>query len=191
MAGEYPAALDVDPPAQQDRLSVLLRLLFVIPHIVLLAFVGIASAVVTLLAWFAIVITGRYPEGMLRFSVGALRWSTRVQAYIALLTDRYPPFSLDDDRSYPVRLHVASEVEERNRLTAAFRLLLAIPHWIVLGVLNLVVRVLLVIAWVIALLTGSVPGGLHEFLAGWLRWSTRVSSYVLLQVDPYPPFSMS
>jgi len=102
---EYPStedrqALDllvVYPDAKQDlsRGLPLIKWLLVIPHYVVLAFLGLAVAVVTVIAWFAILITGRYPRGMFEFTVGTLRWTIRVSAYAILLTtDRYPPFSL-------------------------------------------------------------------------------------------------
>jgi hypothetical protein len=92
----YPASLDVvDPAGPRDRLTVALRLFFVIPHAIVLLFVMIGWAFVTIAAWFIILFTGTYPRGMYDFSVGSLRWFVRVQAYLLLLVDDYPPFSLE------------------------------------------------------------------------------------------------
>lgn len=94
--GEYAAALAiVDPSQPRDRLTVGLRLLLAIPQFIVLFFVGIAWTIVTVVAWFAILFTGRYPAGLAFFSVGALRWYFRVEAYLLLLVDEYPPFSLE------------------------------------------------------------------------------------------------
>ncbi len=94
--GPYPAAIAVDdPPLPRDRVSVALRLLLAIPHFFVLFFVGVAWILVTVFAWFAIVVTGEYPAAVCPFSVGAMRWFLRVEAYLLLLVDEYPPFSLD------------------------------------------------------------------------------------------------
>ncbi len=190
-ASAYPVVVDIDPAAPQSRLSVFLRIIFAIPQLIVVYFVGLAASIVTLIAWLAILFTGKYPEGMLKFSIGALRWQTRVGAYMALLTDKYPQFSLEEDAAYPVRLSVDGQVEGRNRLTCFFRILMLIPAVIVLYLVTIAAEVCILIAWLVALFTGSVPEGIHNFIAGWLRWQTRVSAYALLQVDQYPPFSLN
>jgi hypothetical protein len=83
------------PDATRNRLTVLLRFIWVIPAYVVVYFVGIAASVVLLLAWFIVLFTGRWPEGMRQFCIGYFRWNTRVQAYMFLLTDVYPPFRLE------------------------------------------------------------------------------------------------
>src|SRR5262245_41039856 len=91
----YPASIDIiDPAGPRDRLTVGLRLLLVIPHVVVLFFVLLAWCFATVAVWFVILFTGRYPAGLYEFGVGALRWLLRVQAYLLLLVDQYPPFSL-------------------------------------------------------------------------------------------------
>ena len=94
--GEYPVAMSLEPPtAPRDRLSVAFRPFLAIPHLVVLWVLGVAWAVSTCIAWFSILITGSYPERLYRFAVGVLRWGTRVEAYMLLLRDEYPPFSLE------------------------------------------------------------------------------------------------
>ncbi|MBA4180001.1 MAG: DUF4389 domain-containing protein [Anaerolinea sp.] len=190
-SGPYPFGLDVDGPQAQNRLSVFLRLIFAIPHFIALALIGIAAYVITIIAWFVILFTGKYPGGMVNFTTGALRWGIRAYGYTFLLTDKYPPFSLDDDAAYPIRVSANPQLDGRNRLTVFFRVIMIIPHAIVLGIINYVAELLGFVAWLIALFTGSVPAGLHNFLAGWLRWSTRYYAYALLLTDEYPPFSLS
>jgi hypothetical protein len=93
--GPYPASIEVvAPPEPRDRLSVGFRLFLAIPHIIVLFFVLLAWAFTTLLAWFSILFTGNYPQGLYEFGVGALRWRLRVEAYMLLMVDEYPPFSL-------------------------------------------------------------------------------------------------
>ena len=92
----YPASITiVDPSGPRDRLSVALRLLFAIPHLIVLFFVVAGWCLTTIAAWFIILVTGAYPRGLYEFGVGALRWLLRVQTYMLLLVDEYPPFSLE------------------------------------------------------------------------------------------------
>jgi hypothetical protein len=128
---------------------------------------------------------------MLTFVIGALRWTTRVSAYCLLLTDKYPPFSLDDDSAYPVRLSATEQVEGRNRLTTLFRIIMIIPHYIIISVLGYAAWIVALIGWFAALFTGTVPAGLHSFLAGYTRWNARYMAYALLITDEYPPFSLT
>lgn len=103
-----------------------------------------------------------------------------------LLTDRYPPFG---DGDYPVRVDVVEPLE-RDRLTIAFRLILAIPQLIVVCVLAIAGCVIGIGAWFAILFTGAHPKGLFTFSEGLLRWALRVEAYVLLLVDDYPPFAL-
>src|SRR6185369_3743614 len=121
MAGGYPFGLEVDGPQPQNRLSVLLRIIYVIPHLIALAFIMLALAVVSLIAWVVILVTGKYPAGMANFALGAMRWGNRVVGYYLLLTDQYPPFSLDAMAAYPVRFDGTVQIDGRNRVTCFFR----------------------------------------------------------------------
>ena len=185
----YPVQLEIDAAAPQGRLSILFRLILVIPHTVILYFLGLAVWVVGVLAWFAIVFAGRFPEGLLRFTIGVTRWSTRANAYSSLLTGRYPPFSLDEESDYPVRLTVVEQIKGRHRLTALLRIILAIPHLVVLSILGFVAGLIQVAAWLAGIVLGRVPDGLHNFLYGYSCWNARFSAYLGLLVDEYPPFS--
>ncbi|MEX0783017.1 MAG: DUF4389 domain-containing protein [Dehalococcoidia bacterium] len=191
MTAGYPVTVDVDDAKEQNRLSVLLRIIFAIPALLVAAVIGLVAAVVAVIAWFAILITGKFPAGMLSFVVGALRWTTRVSAYCYLLTDKYPPFSGDEDTAYPIRLQAVEQVEGRNRLTTLFRVIMIIPHYIIVGVLGYAAGVVALIGWFAALFTGSVPTGLHSFLTGYTRWNARYMAYALLITDDYPPFSLT
>jgi len=92
--GPYPLELEITPPEQRNRLTTFFRVFMVIPHFVVLFFLAIAFEIVTFIAWFAILFTGQYPQSMYGFAVGVARWSARVAAYLYLLVDEYPPFSL-------------------------------------------------------------------------------------------------
>lgn len=186
----YPISFLIDPPARQNRWTVFFRVILAIPHIIILNFLQIALRVVSLIAWFAILFVGRYPAGMYGFAAGCLRWQAMVMAYVSLLTDKYPPFALDDLPEYPAHFLTADEVSDRNRLTVFFRLFMVIPHVIVLAFLTIAFVVVLLIAWFAVLFTGQLSAGLHGFLAGFNRWSNRVNGYVYLLTDAYPPFSL-
>lgn len=191
MAPAYPFTLDVDPAAPQSRLTVFFRILMVIPHLIILALLGVVAALITIIAWFSILFTGSYSAGMSSFVTNTLHWITRANGYLLLLTGQYPPFSMGPDASYPIRLSGEAQVEGRNRLTTLFRVIMIIPHYIILYVLQIAAQVVALIGWVAALFTGSVPEGLHSFLSGYLRWSTRYLAYAALLTDQYPPFSLN
>ena len=191
MAPAYPFGLDVEDAQSQSRLTVFFRGLLIIPHIIILYFIGLAVGIITFIAWFAILFTGKYPAGMLQFSVNAMHWQVRSSGYMLLLTGAYPPFAMGPDEAYPVRFHGEGQVEGRNRLTVFFRYFMVIPHIIVLAILMIVLYVVYFISWIAALITGSVPAGMHNFMAGVLRWGTRLNAYYYLLTDDSPPFSMS
>lgn len=187
----YPFGVDVEPPAQQNRLTILLRLFLAIPHIIVVGILAIVAQLLAIIAWFVIVITGRLPGGIASFLVNFLHWNVRVQGYTLLLTDRYPPFALGPATDYPVRFWGEAKLDGRSRLTVFFRLIMVIPHAIVLYILQFVANLLVFIGWFVALFIGRLPAFIHSFLAGYLRWSTRATAYVNLLTDDYPPFSLS
>ena len=169
-----------------NRLTSFFRYFTMIPHIIVLAVLGIALEFVTFIAWFAILITGKYPRGMWEFSLGVARYSARLSTYQNLLRDEFPPFGGGGD--YPVQFELEYP-DSMNRLTTFFRVLLAIPHMIVLYVLNALVGVVTLIAWFAILFTGNYPRGMFDFAVGVLRWQMRVGTYMLLLTDAYPPFT--
>jgi hypothetical protein len=176
----------------------LVKWLLVLPHIVVLVFLWLALVVLTVVAWFAIVFTGRYPRGMFDFNLGVLRWTWRVgfYSYSALGTDRYPPFTLAPVADYPAQLDV--EYPERlSRGLPFVKWLLAIPHLIVVGILIGsggwaigLVGVLVLVAAVVLLFRQRYPSGIFDLVIGFNRWAARVAAYVLLMRDEYPPFRL-
>jgi len=91
---EYPITVGIEYPEKLSRLTTFFRYFMIIPHIIVLGFVGIAAAVILFIAWWAILFIGRYPKGMFNFIAGYLRWSTKVTGYSYYLTDKYPPFNM-------------------------------------------------------------------------------------------------
>ena len=186
----YPFTLEIDDPAPQGRLSVLLRFLYAIPYFFILYFLQFGAAVVGFVAFWVILFTGKYPTSLRAFATDVVRWQARGSAYIFLLTGAYPPFAMGAIETYPVRLIGEGELEGRNRLTTFFRYFIIIPHLIALVFVVTAGFFVLLVGWVVAIFSGTMPRGAHDFLSGQLRWSTRVVAYSALLTDKYPPFSM-
>jgi Domain of unknown function (DUF4389) len=209
-----PAAAPVRVEARLDatlsRWLWLVKWLLLIPHYITLLFLGVAFVVLTVVAFFAILFTGRYPRPIFDFNVGVLRWWWRVAyyGYNALGTDRYPPFTLQDVPDYPARLDVAYPGELSRGLVLVKWWLLAIPHYVILGGLagagaggsrmhqNAtwsgpgLLAALVLVAAVGLLFTGRYLAGIFSFVVGVNRWVVRVGAYVLLMTDQYPPFRL-
>jgi hypothetical protein len=188
----------------------LVKWFLAIPHYVVLAFLWLGFSVVSVVAFFAILITGRYPRPLFDFAVGVLRWTWRVSyyAYGALGTDRYPPFSLGEEPDYPATLEIPYPEHLSRGLVLVKWWLLAIPHYLLLGVFiggsylatrsdqwaygfgGGLVGVLALIAGVMLLFTGRYPQGLFDFVLGLDRWVLRVAAYAGLLTDAYPPFRL-
>ncbi len=208
-----PIRVTVDPDPHPSRWLWLVKWLLAIPHYVVLFFLWIAVLVMTVIAFFAILFTGRYPAAVLEFTVGVLRWSWRVTyyGYGALGTDRYPPFTLGDVPDYPARLEVDAPESLSRGLVLVKWWLLAIPHYLVLaaffgtegrwvtlqngttewisGATGLL-PVLVLFVGVLLLFTDRYPAPLHDLVVGINRWSLRVAAYVLLMTDRYPPLRL-
>jgi hypothetical protein len=213
-ASMYPVSVAVRPAMEgRNRLSVAFRFFLAIPHIFIVGgpvaaisslgwhsndgsswgwgsgtgALGIVAGLAAVIAWFAIVFTGRYPDGLWKLAAFYLRWRVRAIAYLTLLRDEYPPFG---DGDYPAELVLAQPDGMRDRLTVAFRFLLALPHLIMLWLLSIIWAFTTAIAWVVILLTGRYPETLYGFAIGVLAWDARVEAYMLLLRDEYPPFTL-
>jgi uncharacterized protein DUF4389 len=184
---DYPVRLEIDCPEELNRWLPLVKWLLVIPHLFVLLFVGIAAFFVVVFAFFAVLITGRFPRGAFDFVVGTFRWGYRVVAYFHLMTDRYPPFSLADDPDYPVRFTVEYS-EEIARWRPLVQWLLAIPYLIVAGILYYLTGIMAFISFFTILFTKRIPRGIFELMLPGLRWHARGNAYVNFQVDRYPPW---
>ncbi len=184
----------------------LIKWLLIIPHIIILAFLGVAAVFVTIIAFFAIVFTGQYPRSLFDFVVGVLRWGWRVgfYSYRALGTDRYPPFTLASVEDYPADLHI-DYPETLCRWKPLVKWFLAVPHYLILAALvggNLggagdpdiyfggLLYVLLLIAAVVLLFTAAYPKDIFRLVMGINRWGFRVCAYVGLLTDEYPHFRL-
>lgn len=178
---------DVEYPDHLSRLLIFFKSwLLVIPHQIILGMLVYAVMVTSVLAWFAILFTGRYPRGLFNFAMLYLRWNARVFAYQLLLRDEYPPFG---EGSYPVVFEL-DYPERLSRWKIFFKGIFAIPHIIVLSLLGVAAYIVTIIAWFAILFTGRYPEGMFTFMVGVLRWGHRVGAYIFLLTDAYPPFTL-
>jgi hypothetical protein len=180
-----------------SRGELLLRTIFgafyiAIPHVFLWVFVGVWSAILGFVAFWAILFTGRYPQSMFEFQVKFLGWQQRVHATLGNLVDGYPAFGLNGTSS---RVTLTVDYPERqSRGLVLLRLLFGffyflIPHGVCLAFRSIATGVLTFLAWWVVLFTGSYPISWHEFNVGTMRWALRVGLYNALLTDAYPPFS--
>lgn len=210
--GPYPVRVEGDLDPGLSRWQWLFKWLLGIPHFVVLAFLWAAFIFMSVVAFFAILFTGRYPRSIFDFNVGVMRWSWRVAYYTYGVngTDQYPPFSLGDT-DYPARFDVAYPESLSRGLVLVKWWLLAIPHYLIVGLFTSgvvwwtteigsgntvaeagsgLIGILVFIAMVILLVTGRYPQGLFDLVMGLNRWVLRVGAYVSLMRDEYPPFRL-
>jgi hypothetical protein len=209
----YPVSIEGELDPNVGRWLWLVKWALAIPHYIVLAFLWLTVLVLTVVAFFAILFTGRYPRGIFDFNLGVFRWTWRVvfYSYAALGTDRYPPFTLDDVPDYPARLHIAYPERLSRGLVLVKWWLLAIPHYIVVGILlgggssaaaraydqawgfgyqTGLIGILVLFAGIALLFTTRYPQGIFDFVLGLDRWVARVAAYVFLMRDEYPPFRL-
>jgi Domain of unknown function (DUF4389) len=184
----YPVTFEADYVEKRSRLTTFFRWLLVIPHAIVLVFYAIAAGVVVIVAWFALVFTGRWPRGMYDFVAGFFRYGTAVNGYFYLLTDKYPPFGPDVD-SYPVRLNIAPPQETYSRLKVLFRIILAIPPYIIAYAMNIVMQVGAFLAWFAIVFLGRQPKGLQDMIVLGMSYQQRAYAYMALLSEDWPPFT--
>jgi hypothetical protein len=196
----YPVSIRGELSEPPGRGWWLLKWLLGIPHYIILAFLWIAFVVVCIIAFFAILFTGKYPKGLFEFNTGVLRWSWRVgfYSYQALGTDKYPPFSLKPDDDYPADLEIRYPEKLSRGLVLVKWWLLAIPHYIVTAFFQGgwgrgnagLVSILAIFAAIVLLFTGKYPEDIFKLVVGMNRWTYRVAAYASLMTDQYPPFRL-
>ena len=206
--GSYPVDLVVAPPTPQNRWTVALRAVLVLPPLVMSGAFGSGAVttggvawlfgvgpavVIPVLAWFACLVRGRMPAGFRDVLAWTLGYAVQVLAYLFLVTGAYPdadPRTTDlaPRPRHPVRLEPEAD-PGRHRLTVAFRGVLAMPHWFWLGGWSVVVLVLAPLAWLVALVLGRLPGPLHRFLAAYVRYATHVTAFAYLAGRLFPGFT--
>ena len=192
-ASTYPVELELNAPVEVANWLPLVAWLLAIPHLIVLYFLNLAFAVLSFIAWFAILFTGTIPDGIFNFMAMVHRYQWRVTTYTYFMRDTYPAFDFtleaDDPGTDPAE-YTIEYPEHLSRGLIFIKWLLAFPHYIVLIFLELAAFVAGAIAFFAVLFTGRWPAGLRAFIVGVFRWATRVQAYVGLMTDVYPPFSL-
>jgi len=169
------------------------KMILIIPHAIVLFVLGLAYQLLVWIGFWIAAITGAYPDWLHTFVVGFLRWQLRVSAWVAGLSDGYPPFSFDEG-DYPVNVDAPIN-DKTNRLLAVlgilgFKWILYIPHMFVLFFLFIGAAFAAYVGYFIVAFTGKMPDGLQRFLGGVYRWNTRTQGWYAGVSDAYPPFSL-
>jgi hypothetical protein len=186
---DYPARLEIDYPEHLSRLLIFVKWLLAIPHFIAFIFLGIGAYICWIVSFFAVLITGRYPQGIFNYLTGVYRWGTRVSAYLMLMTDAYPAFSLEDDRNFPVRVSFDPPPDYKiARWRPLVHWLLVIPAGLIGGLIALAGGICVFLAWFAILITGRFPQGLFNVVEIALRWEIRVGLFQYWMTERYPPF---
>ncbi len=197
----YPVTLRGDLSIPPGRWVWLFKWLTGIPHYFVLFFLWIAYIFCEIVAFFAILFTGKFPKGIFDFNTGVMRWTWRVgfYSYLALGTDKYPPFSLEPDPSYPADLEIPYPEKLSQGLVLIKWWLLAIPHYIIISIFQGgawgqrgcgLTTVLALFGAIANLFTGRYPEDIFKLVIGLNRWTFRVNAYTALMRDEYPPFRL-
>ncbi|HWE55510.1 MAG TPA: DUF4389 domain-containing protein [Acidimicrobiales bacterium] len=190
---DYPVTAGLNAPLKVARWRVIGNPIMAIPHVIFLYILNIVSEVLTLVAWFVIVFTGRLPDGMGTFLAGIHRYQWRVLSFYLFLREPYPAFGIPsgyaDPGDDPAWLQFTPP-QQYSRLAVIFRIILAIPQMLFAIVLAVAMYVAVIIGFFAVLITGAWPAGLRNFVLNVQFWGLRFSAWYLLLADPYPPFKI-
>ena len=185
---QHPVRLVVNDDLRRNRLTTFFRPLLAIPHLLWLLLWGIVALLALIAGWFATLVKGELPNGLHNFLATYLRYHAHVYSYLFLIADPFPGFG--GQPGYPVDLEVGGP-RPQNRWTVAFRLILAIPAFIISGIMGYLNRALAIFSWFVALALGRVPEGMRNFAAFALRYELQTSAYASLLTERYPSFNVS
>ncbi|MCB0869657.1 MAG: DUF4389 domain-containing protein [Solirubrobacterales bacterium] len=187
VAGGYPVDVDAQLLPEYSRFMPLIKWLILLPHYVVLFFLGIGAMFVAFIAFFATLFTARYPEGMWNYMYGVHRWAMRVMAYHMLITDKYPPFTLEETPDDTIQL-VAEYPERVSRWRPFFAWLLVLPYAIVASLIFMVAQICSIFAFFTIIFTKKIPDGLFNVIRNGFTWNLRAGFYSYWLSTEYPPF---
>lgn len=185
---DYPLRLDIDHQEQYSRFMPLVKWFLLIPHYIALIVLSFVAVLAVIVAWFAVLITGRYPRALFDFVLGVGRWRMRVTGYLYLLVDGYPPFSLEHDPDYPVRFQIEYPEDGVARWRPLVAWLLVIPYLIVANIIQYLGHLMVFFGFFTILFTRKFPKGMFDIVLVSLRWLERGYAYLLWMTTKYPPF---
>jgi hypothetical protein len=185
----YPVRYEADFTEERNRWKNFFRLVLIIPWYILGSVYSIAAFVVAFLAWFALLFTGRYPQGLYNFNAGFLRFSARAYAFGFLQTDEWPPFGFEEAPSYPIRAEIDPPLESYSRAKVFFRLIIGIPVMFMVTLLSYLYQAASVVAWFHTVFVARSSGGVHNALTTGLAYQLRTLAYFLLMTETFPPVS--
>jgi hypothetical protein len=183
----YPVHFEADFQPEQNRATTFFRIILAIPWFIVAYVYEIVALFTVFIAWVAIVITGRYPEGLYKLNAGFVRYYVRTFSWMYLQTDEWPPFGIADDPAYPIRVNIGAREERQNRLTVFFRIILALPLLILTYAVSYVHLFLAVIAWLTIVFRGYLPEGVNSAMTYCNSFYARLYGYLALLTDVYPP----
>ena len=190
----YPVTAGLNAPLEVARWRVIGNMIMAIPHLIFLYVVQLVAQLFVFIAWFAVLFTGRMPEGLGSFVAGVHRYQWRVQSFAYFLREPYPAFSIPtgypEPGGDPAWLQIVPAAQY-SRLAVLFRFILIIPQVVFGFILEIGVAFAALAAFFAVLITGRWPEGLRKFVVGFMFWSIRVNAWYALLADPYPPFSIA
>jgi Domain of unknown function (DUF4389) len=187
-AADYPVRLTVAHQEPLNRFLPLVKWLLLIPHFIALFLLAIGAYLAVIGALFAVLFTGRYPRGIFEFVLGVMRWTLRVNAYYYLMTDDYPPFSLNPEPDHAAQLEIEYPEDGVARWRPLVQWLLAIPYLFAASVIGYIAQVLVFFAFFAILFTRRFPKGMFEIVEVSLRWLFRGYAYAGFMTTRYPPW---
>ena len=185
----YPVSFQAAYREQQSRLTTFFRLLLAIPWMLVSIIWGLLALIGVIVGWFAIVFTGSYPAFAYGWVANYLRFSTRVNGWVWLLTDEFPPFDGDEHPDYPIRLAVPAPLDPYTRWKTLLRIVLFIPVAIMLWLFGILIELVGIAAWVVIVITGKFPKGLWDVQKMGIAYISLASAYHLLVTETYPPIT--
>lgn len=204
-SASHPVSLEIDYPDRKlNRVTTAFRIFMLVPVFIILALISgpgwagqgharlvflSAGGILFVPTLLALLFCRKYPRWWFDWNVNLTRFSLRVGAYFALLTDTYPSF--EDEQTVHAAIPYPDAANELKNGMPLVKWFLAIPHIFILILLAIGAEICILISWFAILFTGRYPRSLFNYIVGVIRWGLRVNSYAFLLVtDKYPPFSL-